>query len=322
MKSEHEPLELIRRYIDGTASDQDRQAIQEQLRQDPTTRRLFARYANIDATLSSGSIALREPVRSPRSVGKDWHSWRPLTAAAAGIVLGICCTSLVFAYSKPTAPGVASKLLPFADASFESGTQVPSLGIPVRAGAWGGDFSRVVAAENGITPKQGQRMLRFLRSDNELPTQEERSYVGSAAQVIDMRPLRAEFGGSEQLVEVSAQFNAIETPPGVTNEFAVKTALFHGDIADAPQLWGDHQASLSRSDRCVVADSNVTTWQRVSVPVVVPPDVDFMVIECAVVIKKPKPEHGAAEFSGHYVDQVEVRLGGSANAWSVAHNPK
>jgi hypothetical protein len=239
-------------------------------------------------------------------------------AAAAGLVFGMFCTSVVFAYAKPKSSVAVTRLLPLEDADFESGLQVPARGIPARAGVWSGDFSRVVVAENGITPKHGQRMLRFLRSDNELLPQNERSYVGEVAQVIDLRPMRAELLGAEQLVEVSAQFNSIAAPPGDTYEFAVKAAAFRGDIADAPRLWEDREASASRSNRSVVADPDGGKWQRVAAPLVVPPDADFLVIECAVVFKGPQVERGAAEFPGHYVDQVEVRLNSSSKAWTEA----
>ncbi len=320
MKTEHEQLELIRRCIDGTASEDDRNALQEQLRREPSVRRLYARYANIDATLGSGGIALKEPAPTAKNPRTAWFSWRPIAAAAAGIVFGMFCTSVLFAYTQPRSPVVVNKVLPVADAEFESGSQVPARGIPSRAGAWCGDFSRVVMAESGITAKHGQRMLRILRADHELAAKNTRSYVGSVAQVIDLRPLRAELSGSEQLVEVSAQFNAIPMPQGGLYDFNVKAAAFRGDIAEAPRLWEDHEASVSRSARTVVADSEVATWQRVAMPLVVPLDADFLVIEAAVVFKGPQSAQSVAEFPGHYVDQVEVRLTGSANAWAVTHN--
>ncbi|MGB3119313.1 MAG: hypothetical protein WBE58_10860 [Verrucomicrobiales bacterium] len=317
MKSDHERLELIRQYIDGSATPEAMQSLQDHLRNDPEFRRLFARYASLDSALGDGRLAgvplarTASPTRQQSSF--KWLNWRPIAAATAGIVFGMFCTSVVFAYALPKSPVVVSKALPLADADFESGTQVPAQGIPAHAGAWSGDFSRVVAAENGIKPKHGQRMLRILRSDNELSPKIERSYVGSVAQVIDLRPLRAQLSGAEQLVEVSAQFNSIPTPPGPQYEFAVKAAAFRGDISDAPRIWEDHEASVSRSTRSVVADSDGRTWQPMAVALTVPPDADFLVIECAVVRKGGPSAQGVAEFPGHYVDQVEVRLSGSAS---------
>lgn len=101
MNSAHERIELIRRYIDGTATADERQALQAALRTDATFRRQFARYANLDAALGSGRLAaapMAEPVVSPRGQAwMNWFSWRPLTAAAAAAVLAMVVTQAVYA---------------------------------------------------------------------------------------------------------------------------------------------------------------------------------------------------------------------------------
>jgi hypothetical protein len=329
MNKDHQELsDLIQACLDDRASDEQITRLNAKLRSDSAARDLYLRLADthsclaVDESLWMDDIADGRAFKAPtrQSSSFNWLNWRPIAAAAAGLVMGMFCTSVVFAYTQPRSPVVVSKALPLADADFESGSQVPAQGIPSSAGAWSGDYSRVVEAENGITPKHGQNMLRFLRSDNERSSKNERSFVGEMAQVIDLRPLRAELSGADQLVEVSAQFNSIATPPGAKYEFNVKAAVFRGDIADAPRLWEDHEASLSRSARTVVADSEVATWQRVAMPLVVPLDADFLVIEAAVVFKGAQSAQSVAEFPGHYVDQVEVRLTGSANAWAVTHN--
>lgn len=92
MKSEHDQLELIRRHMDGDATPVDHQTLQELLRTDPATRRLYARYANIDATLGSGCIALRSPVQPAKPARSIWVTWRPIMAAAAALILGFVLT--------------------------------------------------------------------------------------------------------------------------------------------------------------------------------------------------------------------------------------
>ena len=329
MKNDHPELsDLIQACLDGQATDEQITRLNARLRSDAAARDLYLQLADthsclaVDESLWMDDLAdvraFEPPTRQPSSF--NWLNWRPIAAAAAGLVFGMFCTSVLFAYAQPKAPVLVSKMLPLADADFESGSPVPARGIPSRAGAWSGDFSRVVTSENGITPKHGEHMLRILRADHELAPKNARSYVGSVAQVIDLRPLRAERSGGEPLVEVSAQFNAIQMPQGGLFDFNVKAAAFRGDISDAPRLWVNHESSVSRSARTVVADSEVMTWQRVSMPLVVPMDADFLVIEAAVVSKAPQSEQSVAEFPGHYVDQVEVRLTGNANAWAIAHN--
>lgn len=319
--------ELTDKYLRGELTEAEIAALEQRIRVNDTERAQFRRAARLEANLRAHATGHQSEVKawsapqprveatmaeSLRVLLWRWFSWRPLTATAAGIVLGMLCTSVVFAYTQPKSPVVVSKALPLPDGDFESVSPVSALGIPSLAGAWSGDFSRAVVSENGITPKHGQRMLRFLRSDHELSPKNERSYVGSVAQVIDLRSLRAELSDAEPLVELSALFNSISTP-GVRYEFAVKAAAYRGDITDAPRLWVDHEASVSRSDRSIVADSDLATWQRVAVPLVAPLDADFLVIECAVVFKGAQAQ-GATEFPGHYVDQVELRLGATGTA--------
>jgi len=97
-----ERLELIRRHVDGTATVEDRQVLQEALRTDEVFRRQFARYTNIDAALGSGRLA-EAPVAEPatslrRQAWMNWFSWRLLTAAGAAAVLTVVVTQVVYAH--------------------------------------------------------------------------------------------------------------------------------------------------------------------------------------------------------------------------------
>jgi len=314
--------QLIDAHLSGVLSAEQRTELEHRLLHSAADRERFWQLAETHTLLHE--IVQQglggQPPDSRIHKPARWFAWRQLTAAAAGLAIGLFSATVVFAYVVPKTPLIITKALPLADAGFEASTKVPARGIPTEARGWSGDYLHVVEAENGITPKQGQRMLRFLRSDNERSPKDERSYVGEVAQVIDLRPLRAELAGAEQLVELSAQFNSIPTPTTPKYEFAVKTASFRGDIADAPRLWEDREASVSRSDRFVIADSDVATWQRVVVSLMVPPDADFLVIDCAVVFKGRQKDHSATEFPGHYVDQVEVRLSGSSSASTEARH--
>jgi hypothetical protein len=325
MSADEEQSEMIRSYFEGTLAPREMDALQDGLRNDPVLRRLFVRYAALDAALGDGRLAAAALSNPTAATAREqpplkWLAWRPLAAAAAGLAIGMFCTSVVFAYAKPKPPAPVVRPLPLVDGDFESSREIPALGIPARAGVWSGDFSRLVAVENGITPRGGRKMLRILRSDNELSSGEGRSYVGEVAQVIDLHPLRAGNAGADQLVEVSAHFNSVVLPPGGKYEFAVKAAAFCGDISDAPRLWEDHEARGSRSNRSVEADRDAGTWQRVATPLVVPAEADFLVIECAVVFKGTNSVQGASEFPGHYVDQVEVLLRGTSGVWAEARN--
>ena len=90
MNSDHERHELIRRYMDGTATAEDIRALQEALRANAAFRRQFARYANIDAALGSGRLSVAPVARLAPVPHRPARSWLvPLAAAAAVLVTGL-----------------------------------------------------------------------------------------------------------------------------------------------------------------------------------------------------------------------------------------
>ncbi len=91
MNSDPQNLELARRYLDGSATTEEARALEELLRTDAAFRRQFLRYTNVDAALGSGRLSSPRIVRpardSHRAAWLDWFAWRPLTAAAAVMMI-------------------------------------------------------------------------------------------------------------------------------------------------------------------------------------------------------------------------------------------
>lgn len=305
MKSEQESLELIRRHIDGEASEADRKELQEQLRRNPTTRRLFARYANIDATLGSGSITLKKPALRAKPIRTAWLSWRPLTAAAAGIVFGMFCTSLVFGYSMPR---MVERVLNLVNGGFEEPVALLPDGIPLRFGVWSGDYSEIVGEQQGIVPHEGKRMFRFLRSDSKdgFPL---RAYHGNMYQFIDIRPWREAISSGTAVVDWSAWFDCIGEGSGKPSKFEASMWAFAGEPSVVRKSWEEklHQ-ELAYSTWRAVADADPKTWQRVAGSLIVPPDADFLAVEIKVMVGDETPVNGVVTFGGHYADDVQMVL--------------
>jgi hypothetical protein len=229
----------------------------------------------------------------------------PWMAAAAGLVLGLFGASVVWAYVVPKTG--QPEVLPLAvhEAGFESGVAPIARGIPNRVAVWSGDFSRVTGAEQGIVPGEGSSMLQILRADHEATPSGERSYVGEASQVIDLHSIRSAIGGGNDVVEVSARFNAVTAE---STEFVVKAGTFRGKIADAPTLWMSPEETRSWATRSTAADSDPGTWQEVSVLLAIPEDADFLVLNCAVVGPVPTRDSVAVEFPGHFIDDLRLEL--------------
>lgn len=307
MKSEYEEhLELIRRCIDGTASEEDRKALQEQLRHDPAMRRLYARYANIDATLGSGSIALKiaEPAQTNRPA--RWLFWRPLAAAAAGIVLGIFCTSVVFAFVGPSLGSVVTLL----DDGFESGPAPLVTGVPVVPGVWSGDHMEVVGEQQGVKPASGKKMLQLLRADHEGETSSEPTAVADIYRLIDVRPWRQEFADGSAVVQFSAGFNAFAFTKGESYQCKIYVQAFDEETVTNGSLRvgktrHDRELAIASTGRTML-DRNPVTWQLAKGELLLPPETDFLMIHIAV--KRAPQLPPTSIFAGHYLDDVHLTL--------------
>lgn len=313
-----EELDLLHGYLADTLNATDLARLQKLLRESVEARRTLRTLATVDVKLQQLAAAnpatlrlLAEPAATEpaANVPASWWSSassRPLAAAAAGLVLGMFCTSVVLAYIAPALkkPAVVTLL----EESFENIAAPSPSGVPVKAGVWSGDFAEIVGEENEVTPHGGAKMWRFLRADNAQPSQSPASYVAEAMHVVDLKPLRSAGVKSESQVEISAWFAQGKASPEFQYHWNIKAAAFEGPVADAPALWQKWDPSIASLAQREVPVEQVGRWQRVSVTLVLPADADFFVFECAAVQWKPKPLEGVAMFAAHYVDDVRVRL--------------
>ncbi len=309
MNSDHESLELIRRYIDGITKPEEITELQDILRRDAIFRRLFARYTSLDSALGDGRL-FAAPVTRVRSNGSSrpslkWLSWRPLTAAAAGIVLGTFCTSVVFAYVAPS----FGKVVTLLGESFESVPTPLAKGVPMEADHWSGDYTEVVGEQQGVKPESGKKMLRFLRADYEGKTNAEGSRVGDIYRLVDMRPYRGEFADDGVVAQVSAGFNMLEFP--ADERYHCSLTLYALDAESVPT--GStrsgiklDEAPLGSHKRLMRLDRSPATWQRLTSELRLPPDTDYLLVRiCIQYTLKSAPQ---PTFAGHYVDEVRLSM--------------
>jgi hypothetical protein len=326
----------LSRLIEGEAEPHDDLLIAERLRSDPKLRTVLRQQLQIDALLcleaepTSAFVesiaahtvspsededaflrrvatALSKSERVPRgfrSFRGTELAWRPVTAAAAGLIFGMLCTSVVFGYiwTGPRRP------IPVFEDGFEYIAPPKPSGVPRIFGQWSGDFAEIVGSQNGVTPHGGRRMWRFLRADNETSDGAPRHYVGEAIHVVDLKPLRAAGAKAGAQIEISACFAQAQAAPSFRYHWNIKAAAFEGNVSEASTLWGNwNEASASLAKREVLAHPN-GQWQRLSVTMQLPPSSDFFVFECAVVQHLPAISEGVATFPAHYLDDVRVRL--------------
>ena len=310
--------ELIQQYISGTISDSDAASLEEKLSADAALRDCYLDAIALDSALemtaqsAEASLRLSMPpfmsaqAPRPESPASRKLQWRPLFAAAAGIVVGICCTSMVFAY---VAPSLGNVVMIFED-SFESGPAPLAKGVPFGPGQWSGDYAEVVDEQQSVKPGSGKKMLRLLRGDYEGKSNAKGSHVADLYRLIDVRRYRQEFADGSAVVQLSAGFNAFEFPHGETYTGKMTLHAFDTETATNGSLrtvrvWDDTCLGAAGTGP-VRLDRNPSTWQRMTIDLRLPPTTDYLLIH--LIIPSRPGTHAQEGFAGHYIDDVRLML--------------
>jgi len=311
----HDWHDLIQRYIAGTLSDDEALALQNALKSDADLRALYLDYMNLDVALGSHAESraavneiLASPIAGETKRPTRWLSWRPLAAAAAGIVFGMLCTSVVFGFGVVRS---LERVVSLFQESFESGPAPLVTGVPIEAGRWSGDYSGVVGEQQGVKSATGKRMLRFLSADYEGKSHEGPSRTASVWRLVDLRPYRREFADGGAVAQLSAVLNAQAFPQGRSYfEFVQIHAL---DAAMTAALKERHWTELNTSSLALTRSAGVeldrdpATWQRIDCEQRLPGNADFLLIEIG--LKQMPKTNESAEFDGHFLDDVRLTVG-------------
>ena len=321
---EHD-LESIRDYLDGRISPGDLTELNRLLESDAGARQRFRALATLEEglrDLAAVTDASRiNPVELAASA--DWtssaprknqprrRSWfrlfsQPLAAAAAGLLIGVFCTSAIWAGSESG----RQKILNLLQDSFEFGPPPRVTGIPLKPGIWSGDYSEVVARQQGIKPADGDKMLRFLRADFEGKASPEGSYLGEFYQLVDLRPYRKEFADGGAVVQASASFNALRFPAEevygcAASIYALDARTAMSGTARTDQALTADCLAMARDSRMKL-DRNPAAWQHLNAELRLPPDTEFLMIRFGV--GHSTLSQRRETFDGHYLDNVRLTL--------------
>ena len=291
-------FELIRRCRDGAASTEELAQLESCLREDADFRLTYVRYLNLDVALS----AVAKPVPKPETTVTSslprrnvWLSWRPLTAAAAGIVFGMFCTSVVFGFVGQH-HGVKKTPLAVLQPSFEDAQMPLARGFPPAASLWTGDVSKVVPAENGVTPKDGHHMVRLETNVHGKSILFPRLY-----QIIPLPPS----GSALREIEVSASFTSAD--PDSSPHYTVRAYA----VNEAPERlgpdWFARHWFIQRDESIASAETGFENppgnakWQSISLRMQVPGKA-----RCLVVFFGVKNQAKSQARKPHYLDAVQV----------------
>ncbi len=281
------------------------------LRENADARSIMARLmvdeqALISRLRDDSIVALLEPppaTETPLRTRSRWLSWRPLAAAAAGIVFGMFCTSVVFGY---VGPRVVEKVKAVFSEGFESGLTKTAPGVPRVAGQWSGDEAEVVASTPEVKAHGGAKMLRFLSAT--YPGENSpRSQWGDVYRIVDVRGLA---GAGSTVARASASFARGAATGEERFACRVEAYALDQDLSTLPPLlshtWLQQNNSATGSRRAVLTSTG--RWQEVSVELPITRETRFVVLHLAMVQEEPTLKSGVVQFPSQFMDDVKVEL--------------
>lgn len=305
-------LQTVREKHDASAQAE----LNTLLRDNAEVRSLMARLmvdeqALINRLRDDSIMALLEPslaTVTPLRASMRWSAWRPLTAAAAaGIVFGMFCTSVVFGFGVRSLEKVVSLL----QESFESGPAPLVTGIPQELNQWTGDDSEIVEKCEGVKPAQGTKMVRVLRSDFEGRVSSKPSRQGDLMRVVDVRPFLREANGGEVVMTVSALFNVAPFPEAECYD-GVVTLYALGQLGSTEESLYEDALALSHGE-CRSLDRDPSSWESATTRFLLPTGTEFVMLKVSF-RRMPKGSEGQSSlpdpvtFAGHFVDDVRASI--------------
>ena len=308
--------QLVDLYLDGALPESERALLFQRLETDPEAllylasrtqltvdlRRSFKRRKLQQMAVAGAATNMARQTRT------RWFSWRPLTAAAAGIMVGMFCTSVVFGFGVVRS---LERVVSLFQESFESGPAPLMTGIPQEVNLWSGDYSEIVERYDGVKPVQGTKMARVLRSDFEGKTSSKPSVQGDLMRGVDVRPFLREANGGEVVFTLSALLNTAPFLEAERYEGAVTLWALGPQLPTEESLMDDalaHSVGL-----CRPLDRDPATWQRASTRLLLPPGTERVLLKVSFSPmsasgKSQSPLPGHVTFAGHFVDEVRASV--------------
>ena len=312
---EHRLLRLLQAARD-TQDASARAELNMLLRDIPEARPIMARLMVDEQALISRLrddviVELLEPTRAQQTtppMRSRWLAWRPLTAVAAGILMGLFGASMVFGVGGRWTEKVTSLFRE----SFESGPAPLVTGVPQQPNQWSGDFSELVGEQQGVKPAHGTKMIRMLRADFEGKSLTKLNTYGDLMKIVDVRPFTRETNGGEVVFSASALFNAATFPEAERYD-GVVTLYAVDEIGYTEKNLLNDSLAHSCNGLGLSLDRNPTTWESATTRLQLPAGTHFVVVKVSV-RRMPKNKEPLSTlpnpitFSGHFVDDVRASI--------------
>jgi hypothetical protein len=230
------------------------------------------------------------------------------------------------------------------DGDFEPGAEPyadANLTRPV--GRWHGDVCRIIGSTNLVQPHSGSGMLQFIRgearTDSKAPPPERVSRgVSDLFQLVDLAPVRKEFGADAAVVELEAWFCTLggEPDPADTTRdmFSVDLEVLRRPadqwVRSKPKPPTNEDAPPAEQEQLVkhsgrfYADSQPKKWHCLKLTAPLAPEAQSLLIHIGAWGRSAKV-HPGKTYAGQFADSVSLKVRfpprPSAVASAVAPDP-
>lgn len=328
MAGQHEDNEkldgMVTQWLADDLGPAETAELEAALLDSPAARARFWETATFDALLHE-AVGLAGPTRaSAVAWGGANGGFGQVARMAAASVLVLAIGGGLGAMLATRARAALARMVPrcsLVDESFESGAPPAAKYIPTEPNVWSGDATAVVGAKGDVEPLVGARMLELVGPHSmhrdgaaEFAAELWRVIPAAAVREAALKAARgAGLTGGDMRVELDVAFNqrgaAAGSSAGTRGPERGKIAgvgvyAFRGPVTDVQDLWVARVAkALASSHTEALLDELPDAWQRLQVPLAVPPEADFLLVHCYVRDCERRP---GAVFDGQFMDAIRV----------------
>ena len=293
---------LIDACLDGRLSEAEADRLSQWIEDSSEARQRYWQLASvhgmIEQSMQSASLkaangeAFVTPVKT-----EERFRWSRISSTAAGIMIGIFCASLGWAYAIPLVNQSQRESREIVFESFEDPEMKLSGRFPTNVNRW---FGRVfsVPVEDGMPAVEGARVGQFNASTT--------SKFTYARYLIDLDEHPEPGEEHVRSVEVEASF--FTSNPEASSVFQIRLGAFSQEPGAVRPIWNDHEllfdTVLQHVGRNYITEPGEQTgWHKLHATIEIPPGTRSVVISLGAGNDEP-----GATASDHFVDAVRVQL--------------
>ena len=318
------PAALIEAWLDRRIEGPELAELETLLLESAAARAAFWERGMLHGLLyeasktADGSLDAAVPAPAAAASRPAGGRWFSLVTSLALLLAGCLLGGLAAAQAGLTAVSPLSLL--FSRESFEDGRPEVAF-LPKTLNTWGGDATEVVGAQQGVTPPDGGKMLRFV-GPSPLGSESLATKASEIWRFIDLDQARGLVATEAICVELTAFFNDAR---GADAAALCGISLVATDM-DPRELSGEEwleQLTLAelRPEAMAIAevreifDSQRSTWQPVSAALSVPSRARYLIVHCWAEIRRTDEPIIEQTAAGRFVDDISIRVIPNQPAW-------